>query len=133
MSLRICVDKLDDVSFAGNVFNVVEDPISFASFQDFIVKIDKFLDACGHPQSSIEKRSMKEKYNEGNRYSYNLNKAREFNELLCYHGSVKTFNLDIQTRSRGDWQGRIAVEDGTYESFYTILELMQTILKQKDM
>ena len=133
MSLRICVDKLDDVSFAGNVFNVVENPIPFASFQDFIVKIDKFLDACGHPQSSIEKRSMKEQDNVGNHYSYNLSKVREFNELLCYQGKVKTFNLDIQTRSRGDWQGRIAVEDGAYEPFHTILELMQKILKQKDM
>ncbi len=127
MSLRICVDKLDDITFVGKIVNVVEDPIPFANFQDFIVKIDKFLDVCGHPQSSIEKRSMKEEKNESNRYSFDITKVRDFSEIQKEVGQACTFDLDIQTRNRGDWQGRVRSVHNEYIPFSNVLDLMDII------
>lgn len=129
MLLRICVDHKDQVSFSGTIHNLIQDPITFTNFQDFIVKTDKFLDACGHPQSSIEKRSMNDKEKKGSPYRYHNVLIRSEKDLQNEKGIAQTFDLHIQTRSRGDWQGRVAELGKPFESFTNILDLLKKMTK----
>lgn len=129
MPLRVCVNEIDEITFSGCIYNLVQDPIQFQNYQEFIVETDKFLDACGHPQSSIDKRSMKENKEITNRYQFDGKKVRSMDSLKEYSGSKDTFDLYIHTRSRGDWQGEIIRGDKPSEPFSNILELMIKIIR----
>lgn len=130
MTLRVCVNTHDQINFDGIIYNLVKEPIIFHNFHEFIVETDKFLDECGHPQSSIDKRSLNDEKAVRNKYTYPVTMIRTFEDIQKECGKTATFNLQIQTRSRGDWQGRIALEDNQYESFSSILELMTKIAKK---
>lgn len=132
MQLRLCLDEIDGVSFAGRVYTLThEEPICFSTFNQFTTRVDEYLDILGRPQSFQEKRSMKDDRIKLHGYHYRINTIKEPDELTIFHGQKNTFDLYINTRKNTEWQGEICNQQNSCLLFDTVLGLMDIICKDK--
>ena len=132
MQLRLCLDEIDGVSFAGRVYTLTqEEPIYFSTFNQFTTRVDEYLDILGRPQSFQEKRSMKDDRIKLHGYHYHINTIKKPEELTSFYGQKNTFVLYINTRKNTEWQGEICNQQNSCLSFDTVLGLMDIICKDK--
>ena len=130
-SLRLCIDRFDEDDMAGRIMGVaLENEIPFSSFRSFVASVDKAYDTIGQPQSGQISRSFGKQAVKHTPYVAVPRHYHEPGEIKSAAGSLKTFDLIMQTRHHAEWQGVLKDATGkTLGAFKSVLECIQLMTK----
>ena len=135
--LKVCINKWDDYTMQGNVYSILlEDPISYSSWAEFLLKIDAMFDQTGYPQSFQHKRSFKEETpTTTNLFTYVEPVIREDVPFQTETGEVCTMILEVHSREHASWQGALFTEDhipvSSFDSELEVIKLINGFVRNK--
>lgn len=118
----ICLDVGTIETFKGDAFSIyAKDKISFSSFDDFIIKMDKYMDING-PQSFQDKRSLTKVKT---RSIYKLPKRNDYAQTMLENiiKYKEVFVLCMISRRNTEWQGVLYMGKTNVLQFTNILDL----------
>lgn len=129
-SLRLCFDRLDEDDMSGRILGVaLEDEIPFGDLRSFVTNVDKAYDTIGQPQSGHIARSFASQEVRPSPYVATPKRYHPPEEIARAAGSLKTFDLIMQTRHHAEWQGTLKDAEGRpIGSFKSVLECIQLII-----
>lgn len=116
----IDLKKNDCENFKGEVFpSNTKDSIKFQTFDDFILKMDLYMDKHG-PQSFQDKRSLTE-ISTKSKFTLSNIDAMDANEFGL--NIQELYHLYIFSRRNTEWQGALYIHDELKLEFSTIIDL----------
>lgn len=126
-SLRLCIDRFDEDDMAGRIMGVaLENEISFTSVRSFVASVDKAYDTIGQPQAGQISRTFGKQAVKPTPYVAVPKRYHEPGQIKSAAGSLKTFDLIMQTRHHAEWQGVLKDTTGkTLGAFKSVLECIQ--------
>lgn len=132
-TLRICIDKRMDAEIAGRIYcKMSTEPIYFSSIADMFLKVDKFFDQKGYPQSFVQKRA----FDDGDALSTFGGTPEVFYtdaQMIEFKGERCTLEVMVNSRQHATWQGSIRMEDGAfiadYEGEIELIKYMQKFFR----
>lgn len=126
-SLRLCIDRFDEDDMSGRILGVaLESEIPFSSVRSFVASVDKAYDTIGQPQSGQISRTFGKQAVKPMPYVAVPKRYHASGEIKSAAGSLKTFDLIMQTRHHAEWQGVLKDAEGNLlGTFKSVLECIQ--------
>ncbi len=126
--LRICVDHYDG-DLEGRIYSKMnKDAMHFANLGELLLRADALFDERGYPQNFQEKRSFAEHAAWSGRYEAPKVLRRD-EEVMNQKGGFCTFDVLVSSRRRASWQGFLMEGGHPRESFQSVKELLELIMK----
>ena len=117
---RICLQECEEKEFKGVVYTSVHDEtIMFVSFDDFIIKMDKYMDCYG-PQSFQDKRTLSDQQSVSSFHTYIFNEDR-YDRLMTMEGEMDTYTICMIARRNTEWQGMLYHKEFIIGEFSNII------------
>lgn len=125
----VCVDQIEAGEISGQFYHCYkEDPVTFVSAVELVMRAERLFDAIAYPQASTESRSF---FKSKEYQNYNKKRPKQqvtAEELLAHKGALETFALSVSYRQNATWQGEIQwMRDGSRITFKNELELLSGI------
>ena len=131
--LRVCCDifSKEEHKIEGRIYGVsLANCKTFASADEFMVRLDQAMDEIGAPQASREARSFEHSKGPVRRVrnAMEIPTIHRNEEILAEEGREKTVNLLFQSRYYSTWQGVVMDDAGRNKGeFKSDLELMKLL------
>lgn len=126
-AVRICIDDYKNYDLKGRIYSKLRnDSLIFGSIGEMLLKVDDMFDENGYPQTFQQKRY----FNESGKEKICTVPAVFENDrmILGQKGSLKTYDIVIESRRKSNWQGIIRKENGIEDVlFRSELELLYFI------
>lgn len=103
----ICVDKIDEGTFAGRLFHFYEEaPIEFSDILSLTDSMGRLMDSIGFPEATVKSRTFKgSQENSGGEKIDKANKIFAMKDLMEKRGGKGTFIVTVNSRNNATWQG----------------------------
>lgn len=126
-SLRLCIDRFDEDDMGGRILGVaLENEIPFTSVRSFVANVEKAYDTIGQPQAGQISRTFGKQKVKPTPYVAVPKRYHASREIKSAAGSIKTFDLIMQTRHHAEWQGVLKDTEGNpLGTFKSVLECIQ--------
>lgn len=127
-AIRLCIDEYNG-ELQGRIYSrMKEEPLSFGSCAELLVRVDKLFDQCGYPQAFEDKKDFRGKRVMGQYAPPNL--VMENEEIYRNEGKLQTVDVFIRSRRNVSWQGSILYGDGSPpKQFNSEMELLDCVVK----